>query len=101
MLNKIKTLLNLEVKLEEQKLENGTVIEAESFEKGKEVFIKTDDEKVAMPVGEYVLEDGKLLVVKEEGIIDDYRDPSDGVYKKRMQEKKKMKMDIKKKKQKI
>ena len=37
MLNKIKTLLNLEVKLEEQKLENGTVIEAESFEeKGKE-----------------------------------------------------------------
>jgi len=79
MLNKIKTLLNLEVKLEEQKLENGTVIEAESFEKGKEVFIKTDDEKVAMPVGEYVLEDGKLLVVKEEGIIDDYRDPSDGV----------------------
>ncbi len=79
MLNKIKTLLNLEVKLEEQKLENGTIIEADSFEKGKEIFIKTDDEKVAMPVGEYILEDGKLLVVKEEGIIGDYRDPSDGV----------------------
>ncbi len=79
MLNKIKTLLNLEVKLEEQKLENGTIIEADSFEKGKEIFIKTDDEKVAMPVGEYILEDGKLLVVKEEGIIEDYRDPSDGV----------------------
>ena len=79
MLNKIKTLLNLEVKLEEQKLENGTIIEAESFEKGKEIFIKTDDERVAMPVGEYILEDGKLLVVKEEGIIDDYRDPSDEV----------------------
>ena len=31
MLNKIKTLLNLEVKLEEQKLENGTIIEADSF----------------------------------------------------------------------
>ncbi len=79
MLNKIKTLLNLEVKLEEQKLENGTIIEADSFEKGKEIFIKTDDEKVAMPVGEYILEDGKLLVVKEEGIIEDYRDPSDEV----------------------
>jgi len=79
MLNKIKTLLNLEVKLEEQKLENGTIIEADSFEKGKEIFIKTDDERVAMPVGEYILEDGKLLVVKEEGIIDDMRDPSDGV----------------------
>lgn len=89
MLNKIKTLLNLEVKLEEQKLENGTVIEAESFEKGKEVFIKTDDEKVAMPVGEYILEDGKLLVVKEEGIIDDYRDPSDGVPQKEDAEKEK------------
>jgi len=79
MLNKIKTLLNMDVKLEEQKLENGTVVEAESFEKGKEIFIKTDDERVALPVGEYILEDGKLLVVKEEGIIADFRDPSDGV----------------------
>jgi hypothetical protein len=89
MINQIKTLLNLEVKLEEQKLENGTVIEAESFEKGKEIFIKTDDEKVAMPVGEYILEDGKLLVVKEEGIIDDMRDPSDGVPAKEEAEKEK------------
>ena len=79
MLNKIKTLLNLEVKLEDQKLENGTLIEADSFEKGKEIFIKTDDERVAMPVGEYILEDGRLLVVEEEGIIADMRDPSDGV----------------------
>ena len=69
----------MDVKLEEQKLENGTVVEAESFEKGKEIFIKTDDERVALPVGEYILEDGKLLVVKEEGIIADFRDPSDGV----------------------
>ena len=66
MINQIKTLLNLEVKLEEQKLENGTLIEADSFEKGKEIFIKTDDEKVAMPVGEYMTEDGKLIVVEEE-----------------------------------
>ena len=79
MLNKIKTLLNLEVKLEEMKLENGTIVEADKFEKGSEIFIKTDDEKVAMPVGEYILEDGKLLVVEEEGIIADMRDPSDGV----------------------
>ena len=79
MLNKIKTLLNLEVKLEEMKLENGTIVEADSFEKGKEIFIKTDDERVAMPVGEYIFADGKLLVVEEEGIIADMRDPSDGV----------------------
>ena len=77
MLNQIKTLLNIEVKLEEQKLENGTRVESESFEKGKEIFILTDDEKVAMPVGEYLLEDGRLVVVKEEGLIDDVREVSD------------------------
>ena len=79
MLNQIKTLLNIEIKLEETKLENGTVITAESFEKGKELFIVTDDEKVAMPVGEYILEDGRLVVVEEEGIIADVRDVSDEV----------------------
>ena len=79
MLNQIKTLLNIEVKLEDMKLENGTIITAESFEKGKELFIVTDDEKVAMPVGEYILEDGRLLVVEEEGIIGDVRDVSDEV----------------------
>ena len=79
MLNEIKTLLNIEVKLEEQKLENGTVVDAEAFEKGKEIFIVTDDEKIAMPVGEYILEDGRLVVVEEEGIIADVREVSDEV----------------------
>jgi len=79
MLNQIKTLLNIEVKLEEMKLENGTIISAESLEKGKEVFIVTDDEKVAMPVGEYILEDSRLLVVEEEGVISDVRKVSDEV----------------------
>ena len=79
MLNEIKTLLNIEVKLEEMKLENGTVVSAETFEKGKEIFIVTDDEKIAMPVGEYILEDGRLVVVEEEGIIADVREVSDEV----------------------
>ena len=79
MLNEIKTLLNIEVKLEEQKLENGTVVSADTFEKGSEIFIVTDDEKVAMPVGEYILEDGRLLVVEAEGMIADVRDVSDEV----------------------
>ena len=79
MLNQIKTLLNIEVKLEETKLENGTIVSAESFEKGKEIFIVTDDEKVAMPVGEYLLEDGRLVVVEEEGQIADVREVSDEV----------------------
>tara|TARA_Y100000385_G_C12971413_1_gene584186 strand:- start:373 stop:1017 length:645 start_codon:yes stop_codon:yes gene_type:complete len=79
MLNQIKTLLDIQVKLETMKLENGTDIEAEAFEKGKEVFILTDDEKVAMPVGEYILADSRLLVVEEEGMIADVREVSDEV----------------------
>jgi len=95
MLNQIKTLLNIEVKLEEMKLENGTLVEAESFEKGKEIFIKTDDEKVAMPVGEYILEDGRLLIVEEEGIIADMREVSDEVPAKESEEGKEISEDLK------
>lgn len=69
MLNQVKTLLGVEVKLEQMKLENGTVLEADKFEAGNEIFIVTEDEKVALPVGEYVLEDGQTLVIEEDGII--------------------------------
>ena len=76
VIEKIKDVLNLneEVKLEQAKLDNGTVIEADSFESGVEVFIVTEDEKVALPIGEYVLEDGKILVVAEEGLISEIKD---------------------------
>ncbi len=75
-LGKIMELLNLqdEVKLESMKLENGTTIEAEAFETNQEVFIVTEDEKIAIPVGEYELEDGRILVVAEEGVIAEMRD---------------------------
>ena len=75
-LGKIMELLNLqdEVKLESMKLENGTTIEAEAFEANQEVFIITEDERIALPVGEYELEDGRILVVAEEGIIAEVRD---------------------------
>jgi len=73
MLNKVKELIGVElseeVKLAQATLENGTVIESESFEAGSEVFIVTEDERVALPVGEYKLEDGETLIVEEEGII--------------------------------
>ena len=95
MLNEIKTLLNIEVKLEEQKLENGTVVSAEAFEKGKEIFIVTDDEKVAMPVGEYILEDGRLLVVEAEGVIADVRDVSDEVPAKEEEETEDLEEEVK------
>ncbi len=58
-----------EVELAQAKLDNGTVLEAEAFESGNEVFIVSDDEKVAVPVGEYLMEDGQILVVSEEGLI--------------------------------
>ena len=76
VIEKIKDVLNLneEVKLEQAKLDNGTIIEADTFESGVEVFIVTEDEKVALPVGEYALEDGKILVVAEEGVIAEIKD---------------------------
>ena len=75
-LSKIMELLNLqdEVKLESMKLENGTVIEAEAFEPNQEVFIVTEDERIALPIGEYEMEDGRILVVAEEGVIAEMRD---------------------------
>ena len=73
MLNKVKELVGVEasqeVKLAQATLENGTVIESEEFAAGSEVFIVTEDEKVALPIGEYNLEDGEILKVEEEGII--------------------------------
>lgn len=76
VIEKIKDVLNLtqEVKLEQMKLENGTILEADSFESGKEVFIVTEDEKVAMPIGEYELEDSRILKIEEEGLIADLYD---------------------------
>lgn len=96
ILKNIKTFLgeetpeNVEVKLAQAKLENGTIVESESFKAGDEIFIITDDEKVAMPVGEYVMEDGKLLVIEEEGIIADYRVVSDDVPEKEDEAKEEM-----------
>ena len=77
MLNQIKTLLGVEVQLAQAKLENGTVIEAEEMTAGQEVFIVTEDEKVPVPVGSYTLEDGKELVVEEEGIIASVGEPKE------------------------
>lgn len=79
-ISKIANLLNVElaeetqeVALESVKLENGTVLQAEKFEAGEAVFIQTEDESVALPIGEYELEDGRMLVVAEEGVIAELR----------------------------
>jgi hypothetical protein len=59
----------VEVKLEQMSLENGTVLEADAFEAGNEVFIVNEEERIALPVGEYPIGDDRILVVSEEGII--------------------------------
>jgi hypothetical protein len=71
VINQIKTLLGMEVSLEQMKMADGvTVIEADKFEMDNEVFVVTPDEqKIPVPVGEYELEDGRILVVEVEGII--------------------------------
>jgi len=76
-LNKVRTMLGLDVKLEQMKLDNGTVLEAESFEAGKEVFVIAEGDKIPVPAGEYSLEDGKVLVVAEDGIIGEVKEMAD------------------------
>ena len=43
LLNKARVLLGLEVKLEQMKLDNGAILEAEVFEAGAEIFVVADD----------------------------------------------------------
>jgi hypothetical protein len=76
ILNKVRTLLGLEVKLETMRLSDGvSMLEAEAFEAGQPVFILTEDEqRIALPIGEYELEDGRILVVVEEGVISEVKE---------------------------
>jgi hypothetical protein len=70
VINEIKTLLGMEIKLAQMKLEDGvTVIEAEVFEPEAAVFIVNGEDRIALPVGEYKLEDGMVLKVEVEGVI--------------------------------
>lgn len=75
VINQIKELLGMEVKLATMKLSDGvTVLEAEAFEAGAEVFVVAEDQKIALPIGEYELEDGRILVVVEEGMISEIKE---------------------------
>jgi hypothetical protein len=79
ILNKVRTLLGLEVKLETMRLSDGvSMLEAEMFEAGQPVFILTEDEqRIPVPVGEYELEDMRILVVIEEGVIAEIREAAE------------------------
>jgi hypothetical protein len=79
ILNKVRTLLGLEVKLETMLLSDGvSMLEADAFEAGQPVFILTEDEqRIPVPVGEYELEDMRILVVIEEGVIAEVREAAE------------------------
>jgi hypothetical protein len=79
ILNKVRTLLGLEVKLETMRLSDGvSMLEADAFEAGQPVFILTEDEqRIPVPVGEYELEDMRILVVIEEGVIAEVREAAE------------------------
>ena len=77
LLNKVRAVLGISVELEKMELENGAVLESESFESGAEIFIVVDEDKVATPVGEYETKDGKVIVVAEEGVIAEIKDASE------------------------
>jgi hypothetical protein len=69
-INTLKTYLGMEVKLEQMKLVDGATLEADKFEAGYSVSVlSSEGEMVPLPVGEYELESGMVLVVTEEGVI--------------------------------
>jgi hypothetical protein len=61
----------VEVAMATMMLKDGvTVLEAESFDAGVPVFIVAENgDKVPAPIGEHELEDGRVLVITEEGMI--------------------------------
>lgn len=70
----------VKVEMANMKLENGIVLEAEAFEAGENVFlIGEEDQKVAAPVGEHKLEDGRMLIIEEEGVIAEIRNAEEEV----------------------
>lgn len=87
ILSEIKTVLGIDlseqtpqedVQLAVEKLSNGTEVKTDDqFVPGAAVFIVTEDGDVALPVGEYEMDNGQILVVEEEGIIADLKDSSE------------------------
>jgi hypothetical protein len=74
-INNIKLFLKMDVKLEQTKLVDGvTIIEADMFEADSAVSIVNGEELIPLTVGEYELEDGRILVVAEEGVISEIKE---------------------------
>jgi len=76
VVKKICVALNIDVKLEQAKLQDGvTIVEADSFEAGESIVVVTeDDQRIPLPMGEYVMENGMTIVVAEEGVISEIKE---------------------------
>lgn len=70
-IDKIKHVLNMyELNLAQMKSEDGaTIFEAEQFAPEYSVGIVQEEGIVPVPAGEYVLEDGKIMVIETDGVI--------------------------------
>lgn len=80
-INTLKVFLGMEkqeekvVKLAEQmKLDNGTIIEVDALEVGASVAIVNEEERIPLQAGEYKLEDGRILVCTEDGVLAEIKD---------------------------
>lgn len=69
ILNRINALLQRKVKLAQETLADGTVIEADSFEIGADVYLVDGENKTPLALGDYTLADGTVITVTEVGKI--------------------------------
>ena len=72
----VEVVETVEVAMATMMLKDGvTILEAESFEAGQSVMIVAENgDKVPAPVGDHELEDGRILVITEEGKIAEIKD---------------------------
>ena len=62
------------IELAQMKTVDGRVIEAETFEVGMTVWLIDSNAQIPLPVGEYEVEGGAIIVVTTEGIIAEIRE---------------------------
>jgi len=79
-IKKIRVMLGMEkeeTKLAEQKLKDGSTIYFTELVEGQVITIEKDGEQVPAPAGEYILEDETILIVEDEGIIKEVKEPEE------------------------
>jgi len=69
ILSRITALLNKKVELAQMQLENGTVVESDSFSVGDPIFAINGEIKEPLEIGSFTLADGTVLEVMEIGVI--------------------------------